>query len=38
MAAVALDVVWHSSHRPVENRGRHLQREGFIDMKFTPAS
>ena len=38
LAAVALDVVWHSSYRSAENRDRPLQREAFINVKFTPAS
>jgi hypothetical protein len=38
LAAAALDVVWHSSYRPAERQDRPLQREAFINVKFTPAS
>ena len=38
LAAAALDVVLHSSYGPVGNRDRPLQREAFINVKFTPAS
>jgi hypothetical protein len=38
LAAAALDVVWHSSYLPAQRRDRPLQREAFINVKFTPAS
>ena len=38
LAAAALTVVWHSSHLPAQDRNRPLQREAFINVKFTPAS
>jgi Gram-negative bacterial TonB protein C-terminal len=38
LAAVALGVVRHSSYLPAEQRNRPLQREAFINVKFTPAS
>jgi hypothetical protein len=38
LAAVALDVVWHSSYLPAQRRDRPLQREAFINVKFTPTS
>jgi hypothetical protein len=38
LAAAALGVVWHSSYLPAERQGRPLQREAFINVKFTPAS
>lgn len=38
LAASALDVVWHSSYLPAERRNRPLQREAFINVRFTPAS
>jgi hypothetical protein len=37
LAAASLDVVWHSSYLPAQNRGRNLQREAFINVRFTPA-
>ncbi len=36
LAAAALGVVWHSSYMPAEQQGRPLQREAFINVKFTP--
>ena len=38
LAAAALGVVWHSSYLPAEQQGRPLQREAFINVKFTPTS
>ena len=38
LAAAALDVVWHSSYLPAERKDRPLQREAFINVKFTPSS
>ena len=38
LAAAALDVVWRSSYLPAQRRDRPLQREAFINVKFTPAS
>ncbi len=38
LAGAALDVVWHSSYLPAQRRDRRLQREAFINVKFTPAS
>jgi hypothetical protein len=38
LAAAALDVVWHSSYLPAQRRDRPLQREAFINVKFTPTS
>jgi Gram-negative bacterial TonB protein C-terminal len=38
LAAAALDVVWHSSYMPAERKDRPLQREAFINVRFTPAS
>lgn len=38
LAGAALGVVWHSSYLPAQNRDRPLQREAFINVKFTPAS
>ena len=38
LAAAALDVVWHSSYLPAQRRNRPLQREAFINVRFTPAS
>jgi len=38
LAAAALDVVWHSSYLPAERKDRPLQREAFINVRFTPAS
>ena len=38
LATAALDVVWHSSYLPAQRRDRPLQREAFINVKFTPAS
>ena len=36
--AAALGVVWHSSYLPAQRRDRPLQREAFINVKFTPTS
>ena len=38
LATAALDVVWHSSYLPAEHKDRPLQREAFINVRFTPAS
>ena len=38
LAAAALDVVWHSSYLPAERKDRPLQREAFINVRFTPSS
>lgn len=38
LASVALDVVWHSNYGPARFREGPLQREAFINVKFTPAS
>lgn len=38
LAGIALDVVWHSAYQPAQRRDRPLQREAFINVKFTPAS
>lgn len=38
LASAALNVVWHSSYLPAQNRNRLLQREAFINVQFTPAS
>jgi hypothetical protein len=38
LAAAALGVVWHSSYLPAEQQNRSLQREAFINVKFTPTS
>lgn len=38
LAAAALNVVWHSSYLPAQRRDRPLQREAFINVKFTPSS
>ncbi|HYM75512.1 MAG TPA: energy transducer TonB [Candidatus Dormibacteraeota bacterium] len=38
LATAALDVVWHSSYLPARRQDRPLQREAFINVKFTPAS
>lgn len=35
-SGTALDVVWHSSYRPTLRENRPLQREAFINVKFTP--
>lgn len=37
LASAALQVVWRSSYLPAQ-RGGQLQREAFINVKFTPAS
>jgi hypothetical protein len=38
LSAAALGVVWHSSYLPAQRDNRPLQREAFINVKFTPAS
>jgi outer membrane biosynthesis protein TonB len=38
LAAAALGVVWHSSYLPARDRDRPLQREAFINVRFTPTS
>jgi hypothetical protein len=38
LAAAALGVVWRSSYLPAGRQGRPLQREAFINVKFTPSS
>jgi len=38
LASAALGVVWHSSYLPAQRRDGALQREAFINVKFTPAS
>jgi len=38
LASAALDVVWHSSYLPAQRRDRPLQREAFINVRFTPTS
>jgi len=38
LSAAALGVVWHSSYAPAQQRDRPLQREAFINVRFTPAS
>jgi Gram-negative bacterial TonB protein C-terminal len=38
LSAAALGVVWHSSYMPAQQRDRPLQREAFINVRFTPAS
>jgi hypothetical protein len=38
LAAAALNVVWHSSYLPAQRRDRQLQREAFINVRFTPTS
>ena len=38
LSAAALGVVWHSSYAPAERQDRPLQREAFINVRFTPAS
>ena len=38
LAAVALGVVWHSSYPAAERPNTRLQREAFINVKFTPTS
>jgi hypothetical protein len=37
LSGAALGVVWHSSYRPAMREDRPLQREAFINVKFTPA-
>jgi hypothetical protein len=36
LSGAALGVVWHSSYRPTMREDRPLQREAFINVKFTP--
>ena len=38
LSAAALGVVLHSSYLPAQQRDRPLQREAFINVRFTPAS
>jgi len=38
LAAAALDVVRHSSYLPAEHKDRLLQREAFINVRYTPTS
>ena len=38
LAAAALGVVWHSSYMPAQRQDRPLQREAFINVRFTPTS
>ncbi len=38
LAAAALEVVWHASYLPAERKDRPLQREAFINVRFTPSS
>jgi hypothetical protein len=38
LAAAALGVVWHSSYLPAQRQDRRLQREAFINVRFTPSS
>ena len=38
LSAAALGVVWHSSYMPAQRQDRPLQREAFINVKFTPTS
>lgn len=38
LASAALDVVWRSSYLPAQRKDRALQREAFINVKFTPTS
>ncbi len=38
LASAALNVIWHSSYLPAQNRDRPLQREAFINVRFTPSS
>lgn len=38
LSAAALVVVWHSSYLPAQRQDRPLQREAFINVKFTPTS
>jgi hypothetical protein len=38
LSAAALGVVWHSSYLPAQRKDRPLQREAFINVKFTPTS
>lgn len=38
LATAALDFVWRSSYAPAERHDRPLQREVFINVRFTPAS
>jgi hypothetical protein len=38
LAAAALGVVWRSSYLPAQRQDRPLQREAFINVRFTPTS
>jgi len=38
LTSAALGVVWRSAYLPAQNKDRALQREAFINVKFTPAS
>ena len=38
LTTAALGVVWHSSYLPAQRQDRPLQREAFINVKFTPSS
>jgi hypothetical protein len=38
LSSAALGVVWHSSYLPAQREARLLQREAFINVKFTPSS
>lgn len=38
LATTALDIVWRSSYLPAQDRDRPLQREAFINVRFTPSS
>ena len=38
LSAAALGVVWHSSYLPAQRGNRPLQREAFINVRFTPTS
>ena len=38
LASAALNVVWHSSYLPAQRRDRPVQREAFINVRFTPTS
>jgi hypothetical protein len=37
LATTALDIVWRSSYLPAQDRDRPLQREAFINVRFTPS-
>ena len=38
LAAAALEVGWHFSYLSAERKDRPLQREAFINVRFTPTS